>query len=120
MRTNTKRAKAGGEYGANGEWYEGGKFINTVPEQPKRIGSGPKATGKQEIAPYVWEVAPAEGMRSLYNRFSGVFGVVRNGIAELRADDRLPQTLEYFGVTLEQAESMIRQWNAGERWVANS
>jgi hypothetical protein len=32
----TKRAAKGGEMGANGEWYEGGKFINTVPENRKR------------------------------------------------------------------------------------
>jgi hypothetical protein len=25
-----RRAKAGGEFGANGEWYEGGKFIATT------------------------------------------------------------------------------------------
>jgi hypothetical protein len=27
-----KQAKAGGERGANGEWYEGGQFICTVPD----------------------------------------------------------------------------------------
>jgi len=27
--TDQKRAKPGGEFGANGEWYEGGKFIAT-------------------------------------------------------------------------------------------
>lgn len=34
------RAKAGGEYGPNGEWYEGGKFIatseNTTKSAPRR------------------------------------------------------------------------------------
>lgn len=28
--TGQRRAKAGGEFGANGEWYEGGKFIATL------------------------------------------------------------------------------------------
>ena len=36
---NTKRqAKAGGEVGANGSFYSGGKFINTVPENRKGDG----------------------------------------------------------------------------------
>lgn len=31
-----RRAKAGGEVGANGEWYEGGKFISTQEDTIKR------------------------------------------------------------------------------------
>lgn len=34
--TTQRRAKAGGEYGANGEWYEGGKFIATEEDTIKR------------------------------------------------------------------------------------
>lgn len=34
MATDQKRARAGGEMGANGEWYEGGKFIATK-DNPK-------------------------------------------------------------------------------------
>ena len=30
--TTQKRAAKGGEFGANGEFYTGGKFINTVEE----------------------------------------------------------------------------------------
>lgn len=30
MADGQRRAKAGGEFGANGEWYEGGKFIATT------------------------------------------------------------------------------------------
>lgn len=30
-----RRARAGGELGANGEWYEGGKFIATQEDRPK-------------------------------------------------------------------------------------
>jgi hypothetical protein len=33
-----RRAKEGGEYGPNGEFYPGGSFINTVPENPKGVG----------------------------------------------------------------------------------
>lgn len=33
--TDQRRAKAGGEIGANGEWYEGGKFIATQEDTIK-------------------------------------------------------------------------------------
>ena len=119
MTVTTKRAAKGGEVGANGEWYEGGKFINTTPENKKREGSKPRGTGKQEIAPYVWEVA-AEGQISLYRQFAGSFGKVVNGTAILTDGgngDRLPAILNYVGKTVVQAQLIIDRWNAGERWM---
>ena len=112
----TQRAAKGGEFGANGEWYEGGKFINTVPANKKREGSKPRGTGKQEIAPYVWEVPP-EGKRSLYRQFAGVFGKVVDGVAVLRTDAQMEQTCRYMGVTLSDASELVGRWNAGERWL---
>ena len=112
---NTKRAAVGGEFGANGEWYEGGKFINTVPENSKRSGSAKRGQGKREIAPYVWEIAPEPNMRSLYRQFAGVFGIVIDGVAVVRCHQ---QTLNYFGRTIEEVSDMIQRWNAGQRWEA--
>ena len=112
----TQRAIKGGEFGANGEWYEGGKFINTVPANKKREGSKSSGTGKQEIAPYTWEVAP-KGKRSLYRQFAGVFGKVVDGVAVLRTDSQMEQTCRYMGVTLSEASELISRWNAGERWL---
>ena len=109
----TKRAAAGGEFGANGEWYEGGKFINTVAENPKKEGSKPRGQRKMEIAPYVWEVAP-EGRVSLYAQFAGVFGKVIDGVAVMGCSDR---TLAYFRRTREEVQHLIDRWNAGERWL---
>jgi hypothetical protein len=117
--TTTKRAPKGGALGANGEWYEGGKFINTVPENRKREGSAKRGTGKQEIAPYVWEVAP-EGKSSIYRRFAGLFGKVINGVGVMTDGgngDRLPAILKYCGRTREEAQAIIDRWNAGERWM---
>ena len=110
------RAKKGGEYGANGEWYEGGKFINTIPENRKREGSGPKGTGKQEIAPCVWEVAP-EGMRSIYKQVAGICGKLdhKSGTFTYSAN---PQILAYIGKTAEECQTLIDLYNAGQRWVA--
>jgi hypothetical protein len=48
--TTQRRAKAGGEYGANGDWYEGGKFIATEEDTIKR-------------APMRHEVTPEEAAR---------------------------------------------------------
>lgn len=44
-----RRARAGGERGANGEWYEGGKFIATK-DNPKS-------------APRIYEISPEEAAR---------------------------------------------------------
>lgn len=41
-----RRAKAGGEYGANGDWYEGGKFIAT---KDSTVKSAPVA--RRELTP---------------------------------------------------------------------
>ena len=113
MTTTTKRAAKGGEVGANGEFYEGGKFINTVAANRKREGSRKPSLRKCEIAPYVWEMQP-EGKLSLYKKFAGVFGRVEDGVAVLRCSQ---QTLNYFDVTIEHAQSLIDLWNTGVRWV---
>ena len=44
--TGQRRAQAGGEIGANGEWYEGGKFIATR-DNPKR--SPPPPPSAEEL-----------------------------------------------------------------------
>jgi len=120
MTTATQpRAKAGGEFGANGEWYEGGKFINTVAQNRKREGSSPRGTGKQEIAPYVWEVAP-NGERSLYRQFAGAWGCIQDGVAILaygNDTERLDRVLQYCGKTKAEAQAILDRWNAGERWL---
>lgn len=113
---NGTRAKKGGEFGANGEWYEGGKFINTVPENAKRHGSGRKGNGKQEVAPYVWEVAP-EGMRSIYKQIAGICAKFDRS-ANCWIYSANPQILNYCGLTEQQARDMIDRYNAGERWIA--
>ena len=115
----TKQARKGGEYGANGEFYKGGRFINTVKENPKREGSQKRGTGRQEIAPYTWEVPPP-GKSSLYRQFAGLFGKVFDGIAVMTDGgngDRLPAILKYCGRTREEAQNLIDRWNTGERWI---
>ncbi len=64
------QAKKGGERGLNGEWYEGGQFL---PGSEKTVKGANKhefkpPTGKQCIAPYVWEKAPKDGLLAIYAR----------------------------------------------------
>jgi hypothetical protein len=113
MMSDTKRAAKGGEFGANGDWYEGGKFINTVPENSKKRGSRPPKPRRQQVAPYVWEVIP-EGKVSLYAQMAGAFGKVIDGVFVVNCSQ---QTLDYFGRTLEEVEIMARAWNEGVRLI---
>lgn len=111
-----KQAKAGGEHGANGEWYKGGSFINTVPDNAKgEARPKKKATGKQEIEPYKWEVAPVEGQRSLFRLLAGVECFNRETLQftfneELRLEYALPEVIE-------QRKKRIDMFNRGERWT---
>ena len=104
-----RRAKPGGEYGVNGEWYEGGKWIANT-EAPKRSGSV-KATGRQEVSPWTWEVPPP-GQRSIYAKYSGTWEKSGDGF---RCRD-LPA--DYWGADyLAESAAMAERWNAGERWI---
>ena len=109
-----KRAKKGGEYGANGEWYEGGKFINTVADNPKGRGKKTKKTGKREIEPYKWEIQPTTDHRSIYGQLAGIYGRVEDGVMVL---DVNPKTLVYFGDNMEKVQELADKYNAGQRWV---
>ena len=106
-----KRAKAGGEFGANGEWYEGGKFINTIAKNDKRHGSdNKKATRKQEVAPYKWEVPPAENMSSIFQLFGGRY-MTRENTANV-------PFCEYQGADPEKVQAVIDRYVAGEKWIS--
>lgn len=120
--TTQRRARAGGETGANGEFYEGGKFIATT-DHDKRRGSGHKSTGRQEIEPYVWDTPPEPGMRSLFRGMGqGVFVLKgKDGQLELTGNDvtwayyfKTPQAITEAKVLYQ---SYIDGYTAGERWL---
>lgn len=52
--TSQRRANVGGEFGANGEWYEGGKFIatqeDTIKSAPMRHEITPEELARREAA----------------------------------------------------------------------
>jgi len=113
------RAKKGGEYGANGDFYKGGTFINTVADRPKgRTQSRRKKRKKIEIAPYVWEFPPTEKAVSLWSQLAGIYARYDRKTKTL-VFDCLPETLAFYGSTEDEVKDLIAKWNAGDRWIEN-
>ena len=121
--TTQRRAKAGGEEGANGDWYEGGKFIATTDHE-KRAAKRVKGTGRVEVEPFRWEQPPEPDMRPLFGLMGpGVFtGKLANGEMGLIASDTT--WLYYFKTpdAVEQAkveyQGYANRFNGGERWAS--
>lgn len=113
---NTKRAAKGGEFGANGEWYEGGKFINTVPENRKKEGSTAAKARKVQVEPYVWVVSDRPA----------IFSIVGAGAAYIDRSDwtkgiqpympAFNSGVMYNGSTIEEVSDLCNRFNAGERF----
>lgn len=116
-KTSTKRAAKGGELGANGEWYEGGKFIATT-DREKKLGSTPKAakSRKVQIEPYVWVV---DTRRPLFS-FVGVGAEYDRQTKTMRpympAFENFGGGVMYNGTTIEEIQAICDRFNAGERW----
>ena len=114
-----KRAKVGGEIGANGAAYKGGQFINTVADNPKGEAAGnAKPERKREVAPYVWEVAPDAGMIPLRVTFDSFAKFDRETQTyALRTDAGLAETLAYYGKDERDITPLIAAFNSGQRWT---
>ena len=114
----SKRAAKGGELGANGEWYEGGKFINTIPENAKKEGStGRKAkVRKVQVGPYEWAVQPTPGATPIY--VGAIGGVFADKFGRSRPMSEVNDTaLAYLGLTRDELADRIARHAAGERWL---
>jgi hypothetical protein len=119
------RARKGGEQGVNGAHYEGGQLLpsSKATEQGKQKSAKKVSTGKQEIAPYVWEAPPAPGARALWRGL---------GVGQWTTIDRvtgqvvLNPSLNWDFMAAQahtpaaelQADYQARadRYNAGERW----
>lgn len=67
-----RRAKTGGEVGANGDFYRGGEFIANTPLPKMPRCKVPSSTRRRwEVAPYTREVAPSGDVRPIYGALSG-------------------------------------------------
>jgi len=104
------RAKVGGEIGANGEFYEGGKFIATVN---RAKGSKPSATRRQQVSLGVWEVPPSDKRGSCFAIASGIVKYDRSvGRFNLSGTDDAETLKKNFPEAFDMAE----RYNNGERW----
>lgn len=116
----TKRAKKGGEIGANGEFYEGGKFINTIPENGKKEGSIKRKPRKVQIEPYVW-VTVEEFKRTLFS----LVGTYAEYIDRRDWTKGIKPFLPFLNspgaygkeFTVEEVQQMCDRFNAGERFM---
>jgi len=113
---NTKRAAKGGEFGANGEWYEGGKFINTIPENGKKEGSTPAKARKVQFEPYNWVMSDQQPILSIVG--TGATYIDRNdwtkGITPYMRV--FTNGVMFNGTTIEEVQTLCDRFNAGERY----
>lgn len=107
------RAKVGGEVGMNGEWYKGGQFLPSTMLPKGTQKKNKKGSGKQEVAPYDWQVAPADNLHSIYKSVD-VLVNIDNGEMIITASQ---QTLNYYEVDVDNLQSLVDLWNDGERWI---
>ena len=118
MPATTKQAKTGGEFGANGEWYEGGRFINTIPENQKVNGGRKAKPRKVQIEPGVWvEVVPTTQTPLFQMVGTQAEYIDRNSpAAGIRPS---PAGLRYYGSTFcgRPVAEQCDRYNAGGRWV---
>jgi hypothetical protein len=120
------RAKKGGEWGCNGQWYRGGWFLptseTTIQGQfntgEKKKGSGQR---KEEYENYKWAVPP-EGKTSilrLLNCHEAACIVTRPD--DYDVDNLAPshvEVIESLGGDMEEIRRLVRLYEAGERWAA--
>lgn len=117
--TETKvRAKAGGEQGINGEWYEGGQFLPSSPytikgEHKFETATQSKAkTRKIEIEPYKW-VEASEKDASIMQRYGNFIIFDWNkGTAKPTYNKK---AYAYYGIENEAIEEICDRFNNGER-----
>lgn len=111
-----RQARPGGEYGLNGEWYQGGQFMPasafTVKGQHKSTAS--TGTGRVLVAPGEY-AQPEEGK-------AAIFGLIREFVepadGALVRNFRSDDVLQNFGLTPEQLTKYIDLYNQGVRFYS--
>jgi hypothetical protein len=123
---NSGRAKPGGEYGLNGEFYQGGQFMpasaRTKKGEYKFELSDKPGLGRELIAPGEFAVPPP-GKRSIYGSMLRVFTQPIRENGELT--DQIEKNKNYSdevifnnsGLTADQLQTYINAFNDGVRFV---
>ena len=113
------KAKAGGEIGANGEFYKGGQFVADNPNTAK--GSNhKKSRHKIQIEPYKWVVVDADEFPTMGAAGIGTVAtfVQANGwkdYSEIALTDNAEWLCNRNGWNLDEIKNFIARYNAGER-----
>jgi len=115
--TTQTRARKGGEVAPNGEFYEGGRFINTIAENAKKEVAAVKKARKVQIEPYVWVLSDKKPLLSIVG--GGAEYINRNdwkqGIRPYAP--AFTNGVMYTGTTITEVQGMCDKFNAGERFV---
>lgn len=113
------KAKAGGEIGANGEYYKGGQFVADSPDRVK--GAAPVRTShKIEIEPYNWVVAAIDEFPVMALAKAGACSRFKkaNGwkdYSELTLCANAEELCRLNKWNIEEIASAIDRYNNGER-----
>jgi hypothetical protein len=116
--TMTTRAAKGGEFGANGQWYDGGRFINTIAENDKKSGSRSRKIGKRQVGPYKWEMQPFPGAKAIFSLTVGSGAMIIDEQTIAPVARLFPNGVAYNGETIEECQALCDKFNRGERWIA--
>ena len=117
----TTRAKAGGQHGKNGEWYEGGQFLPSSETTEKGAFSKDQRQArprKQEIAPYRWEIS---GKSAIWPKVEAVCKFHKTGYSKETGAQgwleivAIPSSWTQEGI--EEVRELVKKWNSGERWI---
>lgn len=103
-----------------GVFYKGGQFLPTV--EPQRGKFNRKATPKKQSTrkveigyrEYAEEI---EGKRSIWQMVAGKVAGYSHQTKTLNYVGN-ERSLNYIGLTEEEANELISKWNNGERWAA--
>lgn len=113
-----KRAKVGGEFGANGEWYKGGAFIATTDRPKGTPLKKIKKTGKRQYEMGKWDVPPETAdniiATPLWAQMSGI-EIYNKETNTFTLNDDLSGDYAK-GDTLKWRKKLISAWNKGARW----
>lgn len=110
------RATKGGQIGANGEFYKGGQFLNTVKENPKgQAKKKVKKPRKVQIEPYVW--VSGDQMPDDHFPIMLIIGSTAKWKNETEIE---PWKTMYYGDGFFRGQSidnLCDLWNKGERFA---
>lgn len=107
-----KRARKGGEYGPNGEWYKGGAYIATTDMPKKAKDKRNKAAARSVFVEPGKREVPEPGQLPIFSALDPMFNFRDGTLNE--------QAMAHYGwdsKRVERAEDLAKKYMDGERWV---